>query len=117
MMIHVVTKGDWKEHVQSIETVLDIMGAAGLKVNAEKSFFGQKELDYLGYHISQEGIRPDSKKVHVEANNISGHKCLARREKNPSHKNSTHGGDLYPLAATNMERNRHANLNISSSYM
>ena len=34
-----------------------------MKVNAAKSFFGRKELDYLGYHISQVGIRPDTKKV------------------------------------------------------
>lgn len=61
--ILIVTKGDWKEHLECITTVLETMGSAGLKVNAEKSFFGRRELDYLGYHISQEGIRPDTKKV------------------------------------------------------
>ena len=61
--ILIVTKSDWKEHLKCITTVLELMGNAGLKVNAEKSFFGRRELDYLGYHISQEGIRPDVKKV------------------------------------------------------
>ena len=61
--ILIVTKGDWKEHLGCIQTVLEVMGSAGLKVNAEKSFFGRRELDYLGYHISQEGIKPDTKKV------------------------------------------------------
>lgn len=61
--ILIVTKGDWREHNECIRTVLQLMGESGLKVNAEKSFFGRKQLDYLGYHISQEGIRPDMKKV------------------------------------------------------
>jgi hypothetical protein len=61
--ILIVTKGDWKDHLKAITTVLEVMEGAGLKVNAEKSFFGRKELDYLGYHISQDGIRPDVKKV------------------------------------------------------
>jgi hypothetical protein len=39
------------------------MSNAGLKVNAEKSFFGRTELDYLGCKISRDGIRPDPKKV------------------------------------------------------
>jgi len=61
--ILIVTKGDWNDHLKCMSTVLEVMGQAGLKVNAEKSFFGRKELDYLGYHISQSGIRPDAKKV------------------------------------------------------
>ena len=61
--ILIVTKKDWTDHLNCIRTVLDTMLDAGLKVNAEKSFFGRRELDYLGYHISQEGIRPDTKKV------------------------------------------------------
>ena len=36
---------------------------AGLKVNADKSFFGNSELEYLGYWITQEGIQPIPKKV------------------------------------------------------
>lgn len=59
----IVTKKDWADHVEAIRTVLDIMNSAGLKVNAEKSFFGRSELSYLGYHVSREGVRPDTKKV------------------------------------------------------
>ena len=37
--------------------------AAGLKVNATKYSFGLKEIPYLGYVITREGIKPDPRKV------------------------------------------------------
>ena len=37
--------------------------AAGLKFNAPKCSFGLKEIPYLGYVISREGIKPNPKKV------------------------------------------------------
>ena len=39
------------------------MREAGLKVNANKSFFCQTQLEYLGYWITREGIQPLLKKV------------------------------------------------------
>ena len=59
--ILIVTKTNWTEHVQSINTVLETMAEAGLKVNAEKPFFGRTELDYLGCQINQDGTRPDAR--------------------------------------------------------
>ena len=37
--------------------------AAGLKVNVPKFSFGLKNIPYLGYIITREGIKPDPKKV------------------------------------------------------
>ena len=37
--------------------------AAGLKVNAPKCSFGLKEIPYLGYVLTREGIQPNPKKV------------------------------------------------------
>ena len=37
--------------------------AAGLTVNAPKCSFWLKEITYLGYVITREGIKPDLKKV------------------------------------------------------
>ena len=34
-----------------------------LKVNAEKSFFGYSELEYLSYWVTRDGIKPLPKKV------------------------------------------------------
>ena len=36
---------------------------AGLKVNPQKSFFAQPELEHLGYWITREGIMPTPQKV------------------------------------------------------
>ncbi len=36
---------------------------AGLKVNAAKSFFCTHEIEYLGYILTREGIKPQLKKV------------------------------------------------------
>jgi len=35
----IVTKTNWKDHINAINSVLEVMSSAGLKVNAEKSFF------------------------------------------------------------------------------
>jgi len=44
--------------------VFTCLQAAGLKMNAKKSFFGQTELEYLGcYWITCNGIQPLPKKV------------------------------------------------------
>ena len=59
----VITKGDWFDHLNKLETVLIRLKQAGLKVNAKKSFFGRGELEYLGYWITRTGIQPLAKKV------------------------------------------------------
>ncbi len=38
---------------------------AGLKVNAAKSLFCAHEIEYLGYILTSEGIKPQPKKVQV----------------------------------------------------
>mgnify|MGYP003325821061 FL=1 len=45
----IITKGSWQDHLDKLEIVLARLREAGLKVNMGKSFFGQKELEYLGY--------------------------------------------------------------------
>jgi hypothetical protein len=53
------------EHLQKMETVLTRLRDAGLKVNAAKSSFCAHEIEYLGYILTREGIKPQSKKVQV----------------------------------------------------
>ena len=36
---------------------------AGLKVNARKSCFSAHKFDYLGYHVTRDGLMPIPKKV------------------------------------------------------
>jgi len=66
--ILVITKGDWNNHLEKLEKTFQRLAEAGLKVNAEKSFFGRGELEYLGFWITREGICPVTKKVEAIRN-------------------------------------------------
>ena len=51
------------EHLQKMETILTRLRDAGLKVNAAKSSFCAHEIEYLGYILTRDGIKPQPKKV------------------------------------------------------
>lgn len=59
----IITKGSLENHLNKLRNVLTRLRAAGLKINATKSFFARSELEYLGYWISREGISPVPKKI------------------------------------------------------
>jgi len=69
----VISSGTFEDHLDKLEQVLKRLQEAGLKVNASKSFFAREELEYLGYWITQEGIKPLSKKVEA-INNLAAPK-------------------------------------------
>jgi hypothetical protein len=57
-----------------LEKVLTRLSEAGLKINAVKSFFlGRTNLEYLGYNISREGMRPSQKKLKPFTNQTTYH--------------------------------------------
>ena len=58
-----IGKGTFAEHLEQLEEIFRRFEKAGLKVNAPKCSFGLKEIPYLGYIISVDGLRPDPKKV------------------------------------------------------
>src|SRR5512133_1590033 len=64
----VVSKGSFEQHMEHLEQALTRLSDAGLKVNATKSSFCKNELDYLGYFIKKEGVRPTMKKVEAIKN-------------------------------------------------
>jgi hypothetical protein len=59
----IITRRTLDEHLQKMETVLTRLHDAGLKVNAAKLWFCAHEIEYLGYILTREGIKPQSKKV------------------------------------------------------
>jgi Reverse transcriptase (RNA-dependent DNA polymerase) len=69
----ILTKGTFVEHLQKLATVLARLKQAGLIVNANKSFFAQEQLEYLGYWITRDGTQPAQKKV-AALKNISAPK-------------------------------------------
>jgi hypothetical protein len=60
--------GGFDTHIDQLEQVLKILEVAGLKVNASKSFFAREELEYLGYWLTRDGIKPLAKKVEAILN-------------------------------------------------
>jgi hypothetical protein len=61
--ILVLTSGDLADHLNKLDEVFRRIRGAGLKINANKSFFARGELEYLGYWITREGIQPVTKKI------------------------------------------------------
>jgi hypothetical protein len=59
----IITRRTLDEHLQKIETALTRLPDAGLKVNVAKSSFCAHEIEYLGYILTREGIKPQPKKV------------------------------------------------------
>ena len=53
----VITKNNFEDHLKVLDKVLQIFVEAGLKVNAEKSFFGQTETEYFGFWLINNKIR------------------------------------------------------------
>jgi hypothetical protein len=49
-----------RAYIDKLEEVLKQLCKAGLKVNADKSTFCALEIEYLGYVLSKDGIKPQS---------------------------------------------------------
>jgi hypothetical protein len=58
----IITRGTLDDHLLKIETVLTRLRGTGLKVNTDKSLFCTHEIEYLGYILTREGIKPQPKR-------------------------------------------------------
>ena len=66
--ILVIKRGTFEEHLQQLEEVLKRCQRANIKLNAEKCSFGLNEIDYLGYIVTPEGVKPNPKKIEAIQN-------------------------------------------------
>jgi hypothetical protein len=57
-----ITRGTLEDHLDKLEEVLKSLCDAGLKVNADKSFFCTHEIEYLGNMLTRGGIKSQIKK-------------------------------------------------------
>ena len=64
----IISNNSYDDHLSKLDTVLNKLQKSGFKVNAEKSFFCQSELEYLGFKITREGIMPLPDKVQAIKN-------------------------------------------------
>jgi hypothetical protein len=58
-----ISRSSLEDHLKKLEEVLRRLRNAGLKDNAEKSTFYALEIEYLGYILTRDGIKPQSNKV------------------------------------------------------
>jgi hypothetical protein len=61
--ILVIKRGTFDEHLEQLEEIFRRSQRAGIKMNAEKCRFGLNEIDYLGYIVTPEGVKPNPKKI------------------------------------------------------
>jgi hypothetical protein len=59
----IVSKNTYFDHLFKLDEVLRRIRQAGVKVNAEKSFFAKSELECLGCWVTRKGIQPMPKKA------------------------------------------------------
>jgi hypothetical protein len=57
-----IPRGSFVDHLNKLKTMLTRLRDAGLKVNAPKCTFCAKEIEYLGYILTSDGIKPQPKK-------------------------------------------------------
>jgi hypothetical protein len=60
--LFIIARGMLDAHLEKMKTVLTRLCDAGLKVNAAKSLFCAHEIEYLGYILTRDGIKPKPKK-------------------------------------------------------
>lgn len=53
----------WKELLEKLETVLQLLKDAGLTLNLKKCRFGMESVNYLGFEIGKGGLSPGKKTV------------------------------------------------------
>ena len=59
----VLSKDIFENHMDQMRIIFGRLRAVGWKVNVHKCSFGLKDVSYLIYVITMEGIKPDPKKV------------------------------------------------------
>jgi hypothetical protein len=65
--ILIVDNGSLEDHMHKVSICLERLKKAGFKANVHKSLFAVKELEYLGFWLTQTGIQPQPKKVEAIA--------------------------------------------------
>ena len=55
----IVFSDNFNDHMKRLETVLDRMSKAGLKLKPEKCQLLRKEVTFLGHVVSEKGVQPN----------------------------------------------------------
>ena len=58
----------FEAHLENLQKVLDRLKQANLRLKPKKCQFGSPDIDYLGYHVSGDGLSTDKSKTEAIAN-------------------------------------------------
>ena len=53
----ILNKGDWTDHIHKLELTPHKLKEKLPKYNIEKQFFGQTEIEYLGFWVIRDGAK------------------------------------------------------------
>ena len=58
-----ISNSTFEDHLRQLQVVSGRLKRARLKVNTEKLSFIAPEIEYLGYMVTKDGIKPEQKKI------------------------------------------------------
>jgi RNA:NAD 2'-phosphotransferase (TPT1/KptA family)/transposase InsO family protein len=59
----IIFSSNFEEHLIHIDKILKALTVAGLKIQASKCYFAQRQIHYLGHILENQCIKPDERKV------------------------------------------------------
>ncbi len=65
LLVHSATH---EEHLATLDKVLKHLVQHKIKLNLQKCIFGSKEMSYLGFRLTEEGIKPGTDKLKAVKN-------------------------------------------------
>lgn len=71
----IVYSSSFEAHFGDLNLVIERLKEAGLKVKAKKCSFFRHEISYLGYLISEHGLKPDPSKCET-VRNVARPRCV-----------------------------------------
>ena len=61
--VAVFTYGSYTAHLEAVRKVLKVLSESGFSIKAKKCSWARKSVEYLGYIITTDGVKPQPKKV------------------------------------------------------
>ena len=56
-----MTKGDWTDHAQKLKSRINKLNEKGIKCGIDESFFETTKMEYLGFWVTRDGVKPINK--------------------------------------------------------
>ena len=64
----ILTEGYWTDHVKKLELTLNKTKEKRCKYNIEKLLFRKTEIEYLGFWVTHNGVKPINKNIEAITN-------------------------------------------------